>query len=89
MFRVGLALMVLAWVAVYFGFTAPGHASIRYWLFVTAHGLNVGGFALAAVADAGAKRRFSSERLVYVLIVELFLMIVGPIAMSAASATLY
>ena len=88
MFRVGIALMTLVWVAVVLAFIAPGHASIRYWLFVSGHMLNLGGYALATTADALAKRPFSVVRLVYVLFAEVLLAISGPIAISAASATL-
>jgi hypothetical protein len=80
--------MAFSWIAVVLGFTAPGHASIRYWLFVAAHGLNCGGFVLAAWGDAAEKRPFSATRLVYLVFTEFAFAVLGPIAMGAAAATM-
>jgi hypothetical protein len=86
MLRVGIALMTLAWLPVVLAYNAPGDASIRYWLFVLAHLLNVGGFFLAALDDALAKRPFSATRLVYTIAMEVLLLVLGPVFMSAAAA---
>jgi hypothetical protein len=87
MLRVAIALMTLAWMAVVLAAIAPGHALIRYWLFVVAHLLNAGGFLLAAVSDALVRRPFSTVRLAYAIIVGLLFLIIGPVFMSAAAAS--
>jgi len=80
--------MALAWVPVVLAYYAPGGPSIRYWLFVAAHGLNVGGAFLTAIADALAKRRFSTARAGFALFTEFLFLVSGPIFMSAAAAAM-
>ena len=87
MHRIGLALMVIAWVPVVLACNAPGPASIRYGLFIAAHALNIGGFVLTAVSERVSGRGISTVRFAYVLVVEFALAILGPVLMGAASAT--
>jgi len=85
--RIALSLMILAWLPALLAFVAPGHAEIRYFLFLAAHALNVAGYLASAVADKQLHLGLSKERLVYAALAELAFFCLCPIVMSAAAAS--
>ena len=82
--RLGIAGYVLSLLLVILAYNAPGDASIRYWLFAAGHVLILTGFAVAAVADIFARRKFSLDRLVGAGCMTIAYAIIGPVVMSAA-----
>jgi hypothetical protein len=84
--RLGVALWIISFGLVVLAFNAPGMASVRYDLFVLAHGCLYTGYLTIAIGDALAHRRFSSKTFTLAIVWWFLLVTLGPVAMSAAAA---
>ncbi len=86
--RLGWALLLISFALVLLACNARGTALLRYNLFVAAHAFLYTGYLMIAVADATARRPFCAKTLTLAFFWFIILVILGPIVMSAAAATL-